>query len=147
MVATTQSGIAGRIVRQLRALAGEGTELVRTEQRDWASATFSGARHLIDLVVPAAALARVLAALPDHDFGLGGEIVADCTASATGASQPGGVPVRVELLTIVADRMRFRCELPLNFRFAVSGRRNAGDAPERGGRHGVGRRGHAGLRP
>lgn len=103
MGAAMQSGIAGRIVRQLHALAGEGAQLLRTEQRDWASATFSGARHLIDLLVPAPALARVLADLPDHDFGLGGEIVADCTASATGTPQSGGVPVRVELLTIVAD--------------------------------------------
>jgi hypothetical protein len=97
------SGVTGRIVRQLQMVAGDGSELIRTEQRDWASATFSGARHLIDLLVPAPALARVLASLPDHDFGLGGEIVADCTAATTGASQSGGVPVRVELLTIVAD--------------------------------------------
>ena len=103
MGAAMQSGVTGRIVRQLHMLAGDGAELLRTEQRDWASATFSGARHLIDLLVPAPALARVLASLPDHDFGLGGEIVADCTASTTGASRSGGVPVRVELLTIVAD--------------------------------------------
>jgi hypothetical protein len=103
MGAAVQNGIAGRIVRQLKTLAGDGTELLRTEQRDWASATFSGARHLIDLLVPAPALARMLASLPDHDFGLGGEIVADCTATTSGASQSGGVPVRVELLTIIAD--------------------------------------------
>lgn len=103
MGVATPCGIIGRIVRQLQLLAGDGVRLVHSEQRDWASATFSGARHCLDLLVPGETLNRLLACLPEHDFGLASEIVADCTAACSAPSEAGQVPVRVEVLTILAD--------------------------------------------
>ncbi len=110
-----RSRTAVTLIDAIGRLLGPACELRRAYEREWASATFHGARHLLDYACPAvpdAALARVLASLPDHDFGLRGEIVADCTvASGNGASDmpesdAGGGrwrPVRIELLTINAD--------------------------------------------
>lgn len=99
-------GIAGQIIRQLLDLCGEGSELVTAEQRSWASATFSGARHIIELLLPGHALPAAIARLPDHDFDLAGEIVADCAVISPACALPttqGKGGLRVELLTIVAD--------------------------------------------
>lgn len=94
------------LLRQLLALCGDGAELVGAQEREWASATFAGARHAIDLRLPVAAMDR-LAALSDHEFTLAGEIVADCSvAIGQRERDPDGgdrLPVRVELLTINAD--------------------------------------------
>lgn len=99
-------GIAGQIIRQLLDLCGEGSELVTAEQRSWASATFSGARHVIELLLPGHALSAVMTRLPEHDFELAGEIVADCAVIRPPSKPPapdGKGGLRVELLTIVAD--------------------------------------------
>ena len=92
------------LIRQLLTLCGNGAELVGAQEREWASATFAGARHIVDLLMPAGDLGR-LATLPDHEFTLAGEIVADCSV-AIGRCESDGAdrqPVRVELLTINAD--------------------------------------------
>lgn len=99
------------IIRQILGHIGPTCELVHAAEREWASATFAGARHIISLrllLTPADAPApAALAALPDHEFRLCGEIVADCTVSH-GARESAGagsawLPCQVELLTINAD--------------------------------------------
>lgn len=87
-----------------------GSELLHAHEREWASATFSGARHSLDLRIPLAApdsgAPSVLAALPDHEFDLVGEIVADCVVSL-GRRETGvegcWLLCRIELLTIAED--------------------------------------------
>jgi hypothetical protein len=102
---------AAKLIRTVLAICGDGSELVRAHEREWASATFSGARHNLELLVPvedkAAPLPAAIAALPDHDFELAGEIVADCAITFGQRSRTADgrilLALRVELLTIVAD--------------------------------------------
>ena len=69
-------GNAGRLERALIALAGRG----------WASITFAGTRHTVQLAFEtpeAIAGGEVLIAeLPDHEFALPGQLVADASVSA-----------------------------------------------------------------
>jgi len=70
-----------RLLGQLLKLAGGHGELLRHDERPWASVTFSGTRHTIALAFTGAdaiaAAERVIDALPDHEFDLPGQIVAD----------------------------------------------------------------------
>lgn len=62
-------------------LAGGLAELVRHSERNWASATFAGTRHSVTLAFSGAAACQaaenLIAALPDHEFAIPGQIVAD----------------------------------------------------------------------
>ena len=65
---------------------GEGqAELLRHGERAWASATFSGTRHTIRLVFngrdAVAAGERLIDALPDHEFTIPHQLVADAIVS------------------------------------------------------------------
>lgn len=94
-------------------LDGIGAEatLQRADEREWASATFSGARHGLDLSIrlPSADAQppAFLALLPEWEFDLPGEIVADCSVTlAQRERAPDGswqLPCRIELLTIAAE--------------------------------------------
>lgn len=105
------SGTAGRIIRQLIEHIGPDTELIGSEEREWASATFSGARHSVHLrmALPDAAAAAPtgITALPDHEFDLSRDIVADCTATLgqrhRDAQGQWWLPLIVEILTVTAD--------------------------------------------
>lgn len=102
---------ANRLCRQLLSLLGKGAELIEAQERPWASATFAGARHSVTVRVPLdsadAPLPAILAALPDHEFDLPGEIVADCTVAMQRrercSDDSHGLCCVVELLTIAAD--------------------------------------------
>lgn len=102
---------AARLIRQLLILAGPMVELVQATEREWASATFSGARHAISLRIPldhsAAATPAFIAALPDHEFDLPGQIVADCVVAQQKRELDPAyctwMTVTIELLTIGAD--------------------------------------------
>lgn len=104
-------GTAMRLLKQLIDLFGPGTQPGSCREREWASATFSGARHSMDfrLLLPHrdAALPAILAALPEHEFALRGEIVADCTLAIRSrvVDDSGQVwlPVTIEILTVTAD--------------------------------------------
>jgi hypothetical protein len=103
------SNTADRLIRMLLEIAGPHSKLIDAHEREWASATFSGARHSITLDVPLtpADPPVALCSLPDHDFALRGEIVADCTVTF-GQQRPDGNgggrrDCLVELLTIAAD--------------------------------------------
>ncbi len=102
---------AMRLIAQLHALFDPDAMLIAAEQRDWASATFSGARHRLEWLLPAESgegdLPHGVAALPEHEFHLPGQIVADCASEAGDMSvdQAGRFwrTVHVELLTVTAD--------------------------------------------
>lgn len=105
------SHTAVRLIRQLIELLGPGAELVRAHEREWASATFSGARHSLLLRLPvigqAAPVPVVIATLPEHEFDLDRQIVADCTTALQPREQDGSgqwwEPLLVEILTVAAD--------------------------------------------
>ncbi|MCB2078609.1 MAG: hypothetical protein KDE55_13035 [Novosphingobium sp.] len=67
-------------------LAGSKAELLRHSERAWTSVTFSGTRHLIALSFAGNEAIEAgedfIAALPEHEFGISGQIVADATITA-----------------------------------------------------------------
>jgi hypothetical protein len=87
-------------------LAGPKGELVRHSERAWASITFSGTRHLMVLAFSdseaIAAGEQFIAALPDHEFTISRQLVADATVVSvehTALPQPKLV-VEIELLLL-----------------------------------------------
>lgn len=70
------------------------------EERPWASATFSGARHVVTVNLDGddAAIDRWLAALPEAQFAMRHHIVADIAVAARSA---GGATI--EALTVAND--------------------------------------------
>ncbi|MBW8783243.1 MAG: hypothetical protein JF593_01155 [Novosphingobium sp.] len=66
---------------------GEGrAELLRHSERAWASVTFSGSRHSIALAFSGAeavaAGERFIAVLPEHEFAISRQLVADAAVTA-----------------------------------------------------------------
>ncbi|MEK6542133.1 MAG: hypothetical protein AABZ45_08450 [Pseudomonadota bacterium] len=102
---------ANHLCRILLTLLGPNAELIEAQERPWASATFSGARHIITLRMRLdsadASAPSALLALPDHEFLLPGEIVADCAVTMQRRERSGdgghGLCSVVELLTIAMD--------------------------------------------
>lgn len=70
-----------RLLGQVLKLAGGHGELVRHDERPWASVTFSGSRHTIALAFSGQAAIDaaegVIDGLADHEFDIPGHIVAD----------------------------------------------------------------------
>lgn len=70
-----------RLLASLFALAGGMGELVSHAERPWASATFSGTRHTAAFSFTGneavAAAEHFIEALPDHEFDIPGQLVAD----------------------------------------------------------------------
>ncbi|WP_240310880.1 hypothetical protein [Altererythrobacter sp. ZODW24] len=62
-------------------LAGGHGTVERHAERSWASITFAGTRHTVDLAFEGddaiAAAERLIAELPDHEFAIPGQLVAD----------------------------------------------------------------------
>lgn len=77
---------ADRLREALLTLAEAKGVILSHEETPWASITFSGARHemMIDFSGPDAVAAgeRFIAALPDHEFAIPGQLVADAAVSA-----------------------------------------------------------------
>lgn len=69
------------LLNAVMALADGRGELVSHAERAWASATFSGTRHTIALcfigMEAVSAAERLIALLPDHEFAIPGQLVAD----------------------------------------------------------------------
>jgi len=75
-----------QMLNALLRLAGRQAELVSHGERPWASATFSGSRHTVVLTFAGAGAQAAgeafIAALPEHEFTLPGQLVADATVAA-----------------------------------------------------------------
>ena len=66
----------------------------------WASATFAGARHVMELhAMPSPYLDAWLSQLPEAEFALRGNLVADLVVEVV-RREAGGVTVSLEVLTI-----------------------------------------------
>lgn len=102
---------AARLVQAVLDGIGTTATLHGADEREWASATFSGARHGLDLSIrlPSADAQppAFLAQLPEWEFDLPGEIVADCSVTLAQRERGGDgtwrLPCRIELLTIAAE--------------------------------------------
>ena len=71
------------LLSALLELAGGQGELIRHSDRSWASVTFSGTRHSVVIAFSGAAAIEAgeqfIAALPDHEFTIPRQLVADAT--------------------------------------------------------------------
>jgi hypothetical protein len=69
------------LLSELLALGQGKGELLRHSERPWASLTFSGTRHRVRLAFAGteavAAGERLIEALPEHEFAIPGQLVAD----------------------------------------------------------------------
>jgi hypothetical protein len=74
--------------------------IIRSQERPWASVTFSGARHWITLHVPSDRAGVLEAELPEADFSLPGQLVADLAITATHALG-AETQLDIEALTVV----------------------------------------------
>lgn len=87
-------------------LAGGKAELLRHVERPWASVTFAGTRHTITLAFTGseavAAVDTFLNALPDHEFAIPRQVVADAAiVSVTHETAPEPkLTVEVEMLLL-----------------------------------------------
>jgi hypothetical protein len=91
-------------------LLGPDATLISAAQYDWASATFSGSRHVIaiSLSLPDgdAEEPEILDLLPDYDFPLDRQLVADCIVDIGDRyldADGWHIDLRVEMLTIDID--------------------------------------------
>lgn len=77
--------VADRLREALLALAGGRAEMLRHSEKAWASVTFEGSRHTLKLrfdgVEAVEAGELFIAALPEHEFAIPGQLVADATVT------------------------------------------------------------------
>ena len=75
-----------QLLSALMGLAGGRAELIRHAERPWASVTFAGSRHTVLLAFTGseavAAGEAFMAALPDHEFIIPRQLVADAAVLA-----------------------------------------------------------------
>lgn len=91
------------LARALTASAAAGGCPVTVAAADWsrwASATFTGARHSIELsAAPSPALIAWIAALPEAELVLRGHLVADLSVVAVRHAD-AGITIELEILTV-----------------------------------------------
>lgn len=95
-----------RLLSEVQGLAGSEAELLSHAERDWASATFSGARHTIAVAFEGAEAVvkgeAFIAALPDHEFTVPRHLVADAALTSVEHRQdPPRMTVHIEVLVLV----------------------------------------------
>lgn len=95
------------LLKELADLAGPAIQFQRHSERPWSSATFSGARHSFRLafegIEAVTAGEALIAALPDHEFRVRGQLVADATISAAEHDLTAGPRLTVEADLLVLD--------------------------------------------
>ncbi|MEN9718459.1 MAG: hypothetical protein RIQ99_1337 [Pseudomonadota bacterium] len=88
-------------------LAGGHGELLRHSEQPWASATFSGTRHTLLLQFRGAdglsAGEALIAALPDHEFTLPRQIVADAAVIAAEHTTLPTPRLTIEIALLLLD--------------------------------------------
>lgn len=108
MMKLAMSAAAAGLLRALLGRAGvERDRILLTECRsvDWASLTFNGERHRIDLRIPAPdadqVAGRLLTGLEEADLAIPGHIVADIACEGGVRRHPdGSLSLRIEALTV-----------------------------------------------
>lgn len=84
-------------------------ELVRHSERSWASVTFSGTRHSLVLAFTCddavAAGEALIEALPDHEFSIPGQLIADAAVVAVHHTAPPQPRLEIELEVLMLDEV------------------------------------------
>jgi hypothetical protein len=95
-----------RLREELRALAGGHALILAHAEKSWASITFAGARHRLDLAFEGAeaveAAETFIAYLPEHEFAIPRRLVADAAVVAVDhrIGRDPRMEVRIELLVL-----------------------------------------------
>lgn len=96
---------ADRLRRALDPLHGSHAQVLTHSEKPWASVTFAGTRHSLSLLFAGAEAVEAgehfIAALPDHEFAIPGQLVADAGVTET------------EHRLLPEPRLVVRCELLL----------------------------------
>jgi len=98
-----------RLREELQALAGGHAEFVAHSEKSWASVTFAGARHRIDLAFAGQdaveAAEDFIAYLPEHEFAIPKQLVADAAVTAVDhrIGPDPRMDVRIDLLLLDED--------------------------------------------
>ena len=97
--------IADRLREALGALAHGRAQFVSHNETAWASVTFAGARHRLELAFAGAEAVAAgelfVAFLPEHEFALPGQLVADAAVTAVDHRlEPPRMQVSCELLLL-----------------------------------------------
>lgn len=110
---TTALGAARRaspwlhLLSALLELARGQAELIQHSERAWASATFSGTRHTVKLAFAGTEAVQTgeafIAALPDHEFAVPRQLVADAAAIAADHVLLPQPRLEVELQLLLLD--------------------------------------------
>jgi hypothetical protein len=87
------------LVAALEARGGAGTEIHAGPSRNWASVTFTGARHRLEIRLPTCALAMFEDGLEEAEFALRGHLLADI-AIADSRTEGDTTVLGIEALTI-----------------------------------------------
>ena len=102
-------GASERLREELQALAGGHAEFLAHSERSWASITFAGTRHRLDLAFAGEdaveAAENFIAYLPEHEFAIRGQLVADAAVTSVDHRIGPGprMEVRIELLLLDED--------------------------------------------
>lgn len=96
---------ADRLREALLELAHERATILSHSEKSWASVTFAGARHRLVIEFAGAeaidAGERFIALLPEHEFDIPGQLVADATVTEVDHRlQPQRMQVSCELLLL-----------------------------------------------
>src|SRR4051794_28025166 len=79
-------GATERLREELQALAGGRAEFLAHSEKSWASVTFAGTRHRLDLAFAGddavAAAENFIASLPEHEFAIPRHLVADAAVTS-----------------------------------------------------------------
>src|SRR5688572_7607290 len=94
-----------RLRAALVALAKGHAAIFSHDERSWESVTFAGTRHRLELVFEGAAAVEAgelfIAFLPEHEFAIPGQLVADAAVTAVGHRlEPPRMQVSCELLLL-----------------------------------------------
>lgn len=94
-----------RVHEALLALAEDQAAILSHEEKNWASVTFAGARHRLDLLFDGADAVQAgelfIALLPEHEFAIPGQLVADAAVIAVDHRlEPPRMCVSCELLLL-----------------------------------------------
>lgn len=96
---------AQRLREALLELADGKAEIVSHSQKSWASITFAGARHRIEIAFEGEDAVQAgelfIAFLPEHEFAIPGQLVADAAVTEVDHRlDPARMQVRIELLLL-----------------------------------------------
>jgi hypothetical protein len=99
-------GATERLREEIQALACGHAEFLSHSEKSWASVTFAGTRHRLDLAFAGAdaveAAENFIAYLPEHEFAIPRQLVADAAVTAVDhrIGPDPRMEVRIELLLL-----------------------------------------------